>query len=497
MSIRSYFLLIYILPLYIYTYDYDLIIIGTGASGTIAAQTAARYNVRIATIESEKIPKKRVLYSDIPLKALIRVAQASQSIEKMHELGIDIDISTKHISNVFSYIEKVVENANQIYSTKYLPDRQVEQLIGQAHFIDEHTVEINGQHITSNKFIIATGGEPYVPEFTGIEKIPYLTENNFFQLKELPKSIIIVGEGPLGIEMATTLHRLGVEVTIVTKHGLILPKYDFELIEMQHQLMKMEGIKIYYNTRIKEVDYINNRITARCKNNLSEEFTLDADTFLIALNRNGRIKALNLEHIGIVTHRDGVEVNNNMQTSIDNIYACGDAVGQMYTLSRVGYYQAQIAAHNACKPFWKKNAVADYSNVSSYIYASRPLGAIGLTEQESRKKFGNNLHIYRYSYASFARAQIDNTTDGVAKFICDSSGNLLGVHVLGESADEIIDSVHIGENFADQFENYLFELRTSPNYLDLVWEASKQTELDSNRNIFSAILQYIKRVIPI
>ncbi len=481
----------------VHSYDYDLIIIGAGASGTIAAQYASHYNKRIAIVTGSKSITKHALCSDIPLKTLINIAQVSIIIDKAFELGVQIDTKTKGFDYIFDHIRQVVANSAYLYSAKHLPDGNITLLAGNAHFIDTRTVSINNELFTADKFIIATGGEPYVPLIKNIEKIPYLTEDTFFNLTKLPKSIIIAGEGPLGIEMATALNRLGVEVTLLTKHGLILPKYDFELIEMQHQLMKMEGINIHYNMRIKDLEQQKASIKTFCRDTYAKEYVFSAEKFMLALNRIGRTKGLNIESIGINTYRDGIIVNNKMQTSIPNIYACGNVIGQLFTLSRVGYYQAQIAAHNACKAFWQKDAIANYSNTSSFIYAARPLGATGLTEQDARKKYGKKLLIYRFSYESFTRAQIDNTTDGIAKFICDTSGTLLGVHVLGAAADKIIDSVRIGQNFPSQFADYLLELRTSPNYLDLVWEASKRTESDIERNIFNTIMQYIRKIIPI
>lgn len=478
-------------------YDYDLIIIGAGASGTIATQYALRSNKRLALVEGSNTDDRHMLHSDIPLKALINIAQAALTIKKAKELGIMIKDSSIQCNPIFQYIHQVVQKASALYSTKYFPDNGVTILSGKATFVDTHTIRIGEQKVTSDKFIIATGGEPYIPNIQGIEDVPYLTEDTFFKLKELPKSLIIIGEGPLGLEMATALNRLGVKVTVLTKHALILPKYDFELVEMQHQLMKMEGINIRYNMRVKQLEYTNNTIIATCRDKFNKERKFQSEQFLIALTRNGRTDFLNLDKIQIDTCLDGIIVNSKMQTSVPNIYACGNAVGQQYTLSRVGYYQAQIAAHNASKSFWQKDLVANYANASSFIYAARPLGASGITEQEARKKFGKNLLIYRFGYESCARAQIDNTTDGIAKFICDKKGTLLGVHVLGAAADRIIDSVRIGQNLSHQFADYILELRTAPNYLDIAWEASKRAEFDTDHNIFTTIMQYLRKVIPL
>lgn len=480
---------------YAHGYEYDLVIIGAGSSGSIAAKTAAQFGVRIAMVQEVGTQQSRMLSSNIPVKSLIYAGEIAATIRKASEFGLTVANDAIVPNQVFHYIQEVVNNVAHNFNLHHLAEKHIHIFTGRASFIDKHTIDIDGQIITANKFIIATGGDPYIPIIEGVDQVPYYTEETFFQANELPKSIIIAGEGPLGIELATALHRLGVKVTLITSHGLVLPKYDFELVSQLQKLIKTDGIKIKYHTHINQVSLENNHIKTICRNGLNAVKEYTADVLLFALSRSGRVDNMNLEKIGVKSSIGGILVNNKMQTSIPNIFACGNAVGQIHTLSRVSYFQAQTAAHNAAKYFWQKDAIADYTNASSYIHATCPLGAIGLTEQEARKIYGKKLKIYRYNYSSLIKAHIEKTINGIAKFICDNSGNLLGAHVLGAGADEIIDNVIIGKNFAEQFKNYLLQLRTSPNYLDLVWTASKRSECDSPRTIFNTFIQYLKRML--
>ena len=476
-------------------YEYDLVIIGAGSSGEVAAKAAARFGRRIAIVQEIESKQSHMLSSNIPVKSLIYAGEIAAIIHKASEFGLNIKDDAISPNKIFYYIQDVTDKTTYNFNLQHLAEKHIHIFTGHASFIDKHTIDIDGQIITSDKYIIATGGDPYIPTIEGIDQVPYFTEETFFYLKELPQSIIISGEGPLGIELATALHRLGVQVTLITAHGLILPKYDFELVSQLQQRIKADGIKIKYHTHITQLSFENNKITTVCRDNLNTIKEYTADTLLFALSRSGRVDNMNLEKIGVKYTVGGIAVNNKMQTSVPNIFACGNAVGQMYTLSRVSCFQAQTAAHNAAKYFWQKDIIADYANVSSYIHTTCPLGAIGLTEQEARKIYGKNLKVYRYNYSSLIKAHIEKTADGVAKFICDNTGNLLGVHVLGAGADIIIDNVRIGHNFAKQFKDYLLQLRTSPNYLDLVWTASKQSEDDCPNNILSCLAQYLKRMI--
>jgi pyruvate/2-oxoglutarate dehydrogenase complex dihydrolipoamide dehydrogenase (E3) component len=259
--------------------------------------------------------------------------------------------------------------------------------------------------------------------------------------------------------------------------------------------MKSEGISVVYHAKVTGISSESDgTIVVSYKNSAHETFYKKATCFLLAFSRDGNIKKLDLEAIGVKYNTNGIQVNEAMQTSVPHIFACGNAVGQLYTLNRVSYYQAQTAAQNATKYFWQKYVTVDYSHVTSYVHALRPLGSIGLTEQDAHKKYGKNIVVYRYTYNSLIKAHIEKTTDGIAKFICDSQGNLLGAHILGAAADNIIDNVRIGEHFAYQFKDYMLELRTSPNYLDVAWEASKQADTETARSIWSSVLGYIQQI---
>jgi len=489
---------LYILPYCFFTcftfaYEYDVVVIGCGAAGIIAAQTARSYNKKVAIVDKKTTKKARIWESDIPIKALIKAAQVAEYITKAHMFGIEAHDTLSPPKKLFDYIERTVDNIAALHSAQTLTEDGITLMSGSVTFEDAHTIIVNNQRVGADKFIIATGGCPFVPDIHGINQVPYMTVDTFFQRKQLPRSIIIAGQGPIGTELASALHKLGIHVTLLVKHGLILPSHDFELIEKQYRIMKRQGIQLKCNMRIKHLSYENGMITAQCLNHLGQTVSFQAEAFLVALGNTGNVSHLGLEQLDLQLHRDGIVVDDTMKTNVENIYACGDVVGQAYTLSRVAYYQAKVAAQNAVRPFWKAPLKVNYSNVSNLVSALIPLGAIGLTEQEARKLYGKRLHIYQFDYGTLACAHIDNATEGMAKFICDTDGNLLGAHVLGAAAEEVIDNVHIGQQLAKQFENYLLELRTSPNYLDIAWEASKKSKLDMHAQ--QGVLTLLKNAI--
>lgn len=455
-------------------YDYDLVVIGAGASGLVAALTAREKVERVAIIEKEdKIGGSHTWTGDIPSKTLINLANMSHDIINANKFGL-CDTRNVHVnsSHVLPYIRDVCQKVYAIHSPDFFICSEIKVIHGVAQFVDQHTVLINKEQlITSDKFIIATGSTPKIPPLKGIANVNYLTADTFFDGDDLPHSMIIVGAGPLGTELAAALNRLGVKVTLIMKYGIILPTFDFELVELLMAILSDEGVTIRCNVEAKEVEESEDgMITLHCINKNGTRETFIADSLFFATNRRARLAELNVEAAGVTTTTKGVSVNKYMQTSAENIYACGDVVGQ-YILSRVAYYQARVAVHNATRGWWQEHKITSYRDVAKVAFTQPMIASIGLTEQEARKQYGNALIIHRISYSYLSKALIDNKSTGIAKFMYDTDGILIGAHILGEQAGNLIDLLHIGKRLDTQLKAYSTQVYTSPSYIDLLWLA--------------------------
>lgn len=465
----------------IQAYDYDIVVIGAGASGLVAALACAEKGAHVALVEKEdKIGGSHTWTGDIPSKTLISLANMSHDITTANKFGLcDTRNVNVNMSHVLPYIRSVCQKVYDIHSPEFFICSEVTVIHGAAEFVDKHTILIDGTTLlTSDKFIIATGSTAKIPPIEGIANVPYMTADTFFSQDALPRSMIIIGAGPLGTELAAALNRLGVEVTLIMKYGVILPTFDFELVELLMAILSDEGVTIRCNVEAWSVEkQTDDTILLHCMNKSGIMESYSADALFLATNRRARIKGLNLESIGVETTGRGITVNQCMQTTAANIFACGDVVGH-YVLSRVSYYQARIAAYNATCPWWQLSKKASYTCVAKVAFTQPMIASIGLTEQEARKQYGNAITIHRIDYNYLSKALIDNKPTGIAKFMYDTNGILIGAHILGEQAGNLIDLLEVGARLDMQLSTFSSHVYTSPSYIDLLWLALEKYRAD-------------------
>ncbi|HUT86294.1 MAG TPA: FAD-dependent oxidoreductase [Elusimicrobiales bacterium] len=450
-------------------YDYDLIVVGGGAAGFTASKTALGLGKKVAMIEKKKLGGECTHTGCIPSKALIQCAKIAKHIKDCKNYGISLngsyDINT---DNVMEHVRGVVEKIYQTHSPETFEKIGIKVFFASPHFIDNHTVEINGQKITSKKFILCTGSSPAVPRLEGLDNVSYLTNKNVFSIKKIPASMTIIGGGPIGIEMAQAFTRLGTEVTVLVR-SKILPKDDVELTDMLHKRLVSEGVKFVIGMQILKVYENNLKITTEIK---TQEGTknITSDTIFIATGRKPNLEGLNLEDANVIYSDKGVQVTNVLQTSANNIYACGDIV-MPYQFSHISEYEAAKAAMNAFLPV---KQTVNYSNIIWATFTEPEFAHAGMTEKEARTRYGNKIKIHRYKYDDIDRAQTDNASTGLAKFIYLSSGKILGAHILGARAGDIIHEAQILKTLNMSFYNISKVIHAYPTYADITRQAGKK-----------------------
>ncbi|HEY6542601.1 MAG TPA: FAD-dependent oxidoreductase, partial [Ktedonobacteraceae bacterium] len=315
--------------------QYDLTILGGGSGGLTAARLAASLGARVLLIDKERLGGDCLHYGCVPSKSLIHVARIAQQLRGAARLGIlagppDIDMAkvSEHIQEV---IEHVSEN-EQVYV------EGVTVKFGTVTFVSPHELLLNGERITSRNTVIATGSHPLVPPIEGLEEVGYLTNESVFDLQHLPASLVVVGGGPIGVELGQSLARLGSKVTIIEGLERILPREDPEVSAALTGILQSEQMTIVNNAMFVKASRSGQKkvVTARQGDRL---LTFEADEILVTLGRHPNVEGLNLEAAGVNYDQKGIKVNEYLQTSTSNILAIGDVIGG-YLFTHVAAYQA-------------------------------------------------------------------------------------------------------------------------------------------------------------
>jgi len=345
---------------------------------------------------------------------------------------------------------------------------------GAPKFLDAHRISLDGRTISSNKFIVCTGSSPVIPPIQGLDRIPYLTNETIFNLQTLPKSMLVLGAGPIGIELAAAMNRLGVDVTVLLRSQQILKKDDRELVDRLAQILRAEGVKIRTGTRTKTFTRVNGKVLVDVEDQQGRH-QIETDRVLIAVGRKPNIDDLALEKAGVEFDKEGIKVDKRLTTTAPTIYACGDVVPP-YLFTHVAEYEAVVAATNACLPVPIRKT--NYENVLWCTYTDPELAHAGLTEQQARELYGDKIKIYRWEHKDVDRARTDLAENGLSKFICDKKGKLLGVHILGHGAAELMHEAQLAKSLHLPFSKIASVIHAYPSYSDAVRQPAKRCYID-------------------
>ncbi len=471
-------------------YDYDLIVIGAGSGGISAAMLGKNLGKKTALVEKNKIGGECTWSGCVPSKALIRTAEAAHEIREMHRLGLKtiapVELDT---DGVMDHVRSIIHDIYQEEKPEVFEKLGIDVYIGAAQFIDAHTIKTGGKTISAKSFVLSTGSGAAIPDIPGLADIDYLTNENLFLLPKLPESLLVIGGGPIGVEMAQALARLGVKTTIVQR-STMLKKDDSELVDMLIEHLRREDVQIYLNTKQKQFKKANGDIILVAENDELGEFELTSKAVLIATGRRPNVNGLDLDKAGVAYTQDGIKVNNKLQTSTANIYAIGDVInGPLF--SHVAEYQATNAVQNAVLPIPIKKKV-NYDWIPWVTFTAPELAHVGLTEAEARRKWGDKTRVYRQSYKNIDRAKTDVQTTGMSKFIFDPKGSLVGAHIFGNHAAELLHEAMLAKALGKSFAKLGSMVHAYPTYGDVVKRPSIKFYVDQLQNMF--LVKIVKKL---
>ncbi len=418
-------------------YDYDLGIIGGGAAGLTAAAGAAQFGAKTILIEKSAMLGGDCLhYGCVPSKTLIRTAGVCSLLKRSKEFGLPgVQLPPVDLGAVMDRVKSVIENIQQHDSVERFCGLGAKVVFGNPYFLDDHTIILDGKNITAKSWIIATGSSPALPPVEGLATVPYWTNETILNQRKLPARLIVLGGGPIGLELSQTFARLGSRVTIVEFMDQILGPEDADLAAILETRLQDEGIKIYKSTKALRVQYIDSTIqlTAAADSGKGPTSVVEADALLVAAGRKPNIDGLGLEAAGVKYTARGIPTNARMKTNISHIYAAGDVNGQL-PFTHVAGYEGGIALTNAVLRLPKR---ADYNKIGWCTYTDPEVASIGLNEKRA-KKDGIKYRLWEESFADNDRAEAEGETKGKIKLLVSPGGKLLGCQIIGAHAGELI-----------------------------------------------------------
>ncbi|PYJ46762.1 MAG: FAD-containing oxidoreductase, partial [Verrucomicrobia bacterium] len=413
---------------------YNVVVVGAGTAGLVTAAGTAGLGGRVALIERNLMGGDCLNFGCVPSKALISSARLIQQIRQAEKWGLDRQSPQFVFEKVFERMRarraKIAPNDSQ----ERFESLGVDVFRGEARFVSPHEVEVNGQKLHAENFVIATGSRAAIPKMKGIDAVPYFTNETIFdELKEKPESLIVLGGGPIGCELAQTFQRLGVQVTIIQRGDQLLPREDRDVAEfLEHRLIN-EGVRMIKNADAHSVATTDAgelalQLLDREPERLAER-TLFADALLLAIGRTPNLQSLDLKSAGVEVSEGGLRVNDYLQTSRRHIYAVGDVIGP-FLFTHMADAHARVVVRNILAPFQFLRQKMDYSVVPWCTYVDPEVAHVGLGEKEAQQK-NIDYDLFVVPFEDVDRAVVESEEAGFAKILtAKGSDRILGATIV-------------------------------------------------------------------
>jgi pyruvate/2-oxoglutarate dehydrogenase complex dihydrolipoamide dehydrogenase (E3) component len=415
-------------------YDFDIGIIGGGAAGLTVAAGAAQLGAKTLLIEKEKeLGGDCLHYGCVPSKTLIRTAQVFHLMKRTQDFGLPrVEAPPVDYREVVARIRSVIGVIQKHDSEERFCGLGAKVVFGAPRFTDEHTLQLNGQSYTAKNWVVATGSSPAIPPVEGLTQTPYITNKEIFYLDHLPRSLIILGAGPIAAEMAQAFARLGSKVEVIQRSGQILSLEDPDLADTVMQVLSREGVSFHLNAGVRRVRDLGTEKEVIIQKG-AEEIALRGEMILVALGRKPNLDDLNLEAAGVEYDSKGVKVDDRLRTSRKHIYAAGDVTGTFQFTHAAGY-EGGIVVSNAIFHFPRKT---DYTFLPWCTYTDPELASIGMNEKRA-KEAGLEYTVYTEAFEANDRSLAEGERTGKLKMLLGRNEKPLGIQILGPHAGELL-----------------------------------------------------------
>jgi len=389
---------------------------------------------RVALIEKHKMGGDCLNTGCVPSKAILRAAKLAYDARRSQDFGLDLSLSPINMEKVMASVREVQAKIAPHDSVERFEGLGAEVHLGSFHFISHQEISDGEQILKAKRFVVATGSSPAVPSFKGIENFPYRSSENIWDLTQLPGRLVILGGGPIGVELAQAFRRLGSEVALVQRRDRLLAREDPEVSKLIQEIFSKEGIKVYLGYKPKEIRKNSNHTELILENPQKGETVLHLDELLVATGRRPNVAGLHLEKAGVQSGKQGVEVDSYLRTTAKHIYACGDVTGP-YLFTHTAAHQARTILRNALFPGKSK---INYRVIPWSTFCDPEVARVGLNESEALKK--NIPHqVFRYSLSQLDRALCDREAEGFIKVLTPpGSDKILGVTLVASHGGDLL-----------------------------------------------------------
>jgi len=448
----------------------NIVIVGGGTGGYVAAIRAAQLGAQVTLIEKDTLGGTCVNRGCIPTKALLQSADILAKIRHAEAFGISVDKVSIDFSVITKRKEAVVKRL--VDGVAYLMRKhRIKVIKGIGTLIDFKTVSILGENdkINADSIVIATGSKASTVPIKGINESGVMTSDEALTMSQLPKSIVIIGGGVIGLEFAQIMHRLGGKVTIVEMMPQVLPTEDLEIANMLEDRLKKEGIEIFTGATVTSIkpDKQEGKVVSFTAKDDNTERKIIGDKVLLAVGRRPYTDDLGVDKLGLVTDNGRLVVNERMETNVPGVYAIGDVVGGLM-LAHVAMNEGICAVENIMGAGRK----IDYRAVPRCVYTTPEVAGVGLTEMEAKEEYGN-IKVGRFPFTASGKALILNETAGMVKIIADAKyGGILGVHIIGPQATELIAEAVLGMRMEATLEDIASAIHAHPTLSEAMMEAA-------------------------
>ncbi|MBS3818924.1 dihydrolipoyl dehydrogenase [bacterium] len=416
--------------------EYDSVVVGSG-SGMEFVEKALSHEETVALIDKGPLGGTCLNLGCIPSKMLIFPADRIMEIKEAKKLGIEAKITHIDFKSIMERMRTSI-NDNRENMRKGVKDAPLDYYEKEAHFVDDHTLQVGKEKIKGKKIFLVSGARPFIPPIKGLEKTEYLTNESVLGLKKRPESLIIVGGGYIVAEYSHFFDAMGTKVTIVQRNERLLPDEEPEISNMLKKQME-KRMNVHTNMEAFRVKKEEGRYRVKAKNkktNITREFS--SEKIMIATGRKSNAELLKVENTGVeVDERGFIKVNEKWETSKKNIWALGDAVGKSmfkHVANREAAYCSQNVFHNT-------NLSLDYHTVPHAVFSHPQVASVGLKEKEAKEIYGNDVLVGGAKYSDVAKGEAMMDDCGFVKSIINKDGKILGFHIIGPYAPILIQEV--------------------------------------------------------